>query len=139
MGTAPELLPDEVQEAIAADYLAGKKLRTIEQTYDITRSTVYWVLQRKGVAPQRTKPKSRLNLDADDPQLLRKLYDVIDAQDQRIRELEAVVCEASSVVMALTEVVAERLSEEEAMAFRKNYLDKVEAFDITTAALLHND
>ena len=82
--------PAVVDEAIAAriveDYRSGEKLRQITERYDITRSQLYYVLQKHGVAPSRTKPKSRL--EDDDERTIVRLYEIVEAQDQRIQQLE---------------------------------------------------
>lgn len=84
-----QFIPEEVQQAVIAAYNEGRKLRTIEEAFGLTRSQVYWVLQQSESAPIRTKPKSRLE-DGDERTIVR-LYEVVEAQDQRIQQLEAFI------------------------------------------------
>jgi transposase len=78
----------EVEAAIVAEYLGGAKLRDIEEKHGVARATVYWVLSRNDVAPSRAKPKSRLKGNDNE---LAALFKVIEAQDQRIQLLEALL------------------------------------------------
>jgi len=89
MTRRPTLVSDKQQKKIVAAYQKGVKLRAIEEEFGVTRSQIYWVLQQQKVAPQRTKPKSRLD-DGNDQTLVR-LYEVLEAQDQRIQELETIL------------------------------------------------
>lgn len=83
------LVEAAVMDAVVAEYEAGRKLRQIEQDHNLTRSQVYWVLEQRKVAPSRAKKKSRLE-DGDDRTIVR-LYEVVEAQDKRIRQLEAYI------------------------------------------------
>ena len=86
MNDKTQLVPDDVMDAVVADYERGDKLRKIEERYELTRSQVYWVLQQREVAPQRTKAKSRL--DDGNEQTVVRLYEVVEAQDARLQRLE---------------------------------------------------
>jgi hypothetical protein len=79
------LVSDEQTQGIVDAYQRGDKLLDIEREFGVPRATVYWVLERADVAPSRAKRGRRL---VGDDQLLAQLYDVIDAQAARIRELE---------------------------------------------------
>jgi ribosomal protein S13 len=82
----PRLVTPEVAEGIVRDYQSGKKLLDIEARYGISRSTVYWVLHERGVAPSRSKPRSRMGRLTDTDVVA--LYQLIQAQDERILESE---------------------------------------------------
>lgn len=82
------LVTDEVAAAVVAAYQRGDKIRTIEADHGIARATVYWILERAAVTPDRVKRGRRL---VGDDQQLAQLYDLIQAQDERIQRLEAQV------------------------------------------------
>lgn len=80
------LVTPEVEDGIVQAYKNGTKLRDIEQQFGVARATVYWVLQRNKVTPNRVKPGARL---AGDSATLSHLYGMIEAQDMYIKALEA--------------------------------------------------
>lgn len=80
-----QLLDDATKQAIIKAYQAGKKIRDIEEDLHVSRSTIYWVLERAAIAPTRIKRKSRLSGDTHD---LVQLYTVVEAQEARIELLE---------------------------------------------------
>lgn len=89
----PQLIPPETIDEIVAAYRDGEKLSTIEKRFDLTRSQVYWALtQRDEIQPVRSKRASRLT--DDDDRTMARLYEVIDAQNDRIEHLEQRLREA---------------------------------------------
>jgi alkyl sulfatase BDS1-like metallo-beta-lactamase superfamily hydrolase len=86
----PKLVTDEVEQGIVAAYQAGVKLKDIEAQFGVARATVYWVLQRNSIAPQRAKKAVRLT---GDQQAMAELFGLIEAQDQQIVKLQARIVE----------------------------------------------
>ncbi len=87
-GTSAEqrqLVSEEVAAAIVAEYERGDKVLDIERRHNVPRSTMYWVLKKAGVSPSRAK-STRLRGSAE---TLATLYEVIEKQAERIKELEA--------------------------------------------------
>lgn len=97
----PELISAKRIPLIIEAYQSGKKLRVIEEEFDVTRSQIYWLLQQKGVAPSRTKPKSRL--DDGDERTVERLYEIVEQQDKTIRGLEELVERAMGGISAMFE------------------------------------
>lgn len=81
-----ELLSEADRTAIVEAYGRGEKLSTIQQRHSVPRSTIYWVLEQAQVAPNRMQRGRRL---VGNDQELAQLYDLIEAQAERIAELEA--------------------------------------------------
>lgn len=88
MSDDPKLVDDERAEAIIAAYQRGDKLRDIVETFDIPRSTVYYLLEKRGVTANRVQRGRRLG---GGDQELAQLYDLIDAQQRVIEQLRAEV------------------------------------------------
>lgn len=82
------LVTDEVAASIIEAYKRGDKIRTIVEEHGVAKATVYWVLERGDVTPDRVKRGRRL---VGDDQQLAQLYDLIQAQDERIQALVAQV------------------------------------------------
>jgi hypothetical protein len=80
----PRLVTEEVEQGILRDYEHGTKLMDIEHRYGVARATVYWVLERNGVAPSRAKQNARMT---GDEQQLRSLYELLQMQDATIVRL----------------------------------------------------
>jgi hypothetical protein len=80
----PRLVTEAVEKGILDDYQRGTKLMDIEQRYGVARATVYWVLEKNGVAPSRAKQNARIT--GNDLQL-RSLYELLTAQDATIIRL----------------------------------------------------
>lgn len=78
------MIDDQTADEVVAAYRNGDKIRDIETRFNMSRATVYWVLEQKGVAPDRAKRGYRLR--GDDHELA-ALYELIEAQDDRIRSL----------------------------------------------------
>jgi predicted DNA-binding protein YlxM (UPF0122 family) len=89
MGTRgrPSLVTDEQQAQVVALYQEGLKLREIEERTGVTRSQLYWILEQNKVAPSRVKRRSRL--DDGNAVSMKRLYEIMHAQDERIQQLEA--------------------------------------------------
>ena len=81
-----KIVDDAVQAAVVKDYQAGVKLRDIIERHGVSRSAVYWILERASVTPDRVKRGVRLTGDS---QEVAQLYELIQAQHARILELEA--------------------------------------------------
>lgn len=99
----PQIVDEETVAKIIADYKAGKKLRIIEETHGVTRSQVYWALKQGSVAPQRTKPKSRLDDGAE--ATVMRLYEIVEAQDKRLEQLDELVVLVRSFTDVLPDVL----------------------------------
>ena len=74
--------PSELEARIVAAYREGKKVTSIEQEFGIDRRTLYHVLKRSGLTPNR-RPHERDSRDA----TVAGLYELIRHQDRRIEEL----------------------------------------------------
>lgn len=96
---------DELQRAVVEAYERGDKIRDIEERLGIARATVYWHLERGGVAPKRLQRGRR---GADD-QHVAQLYLLIESQQQQISELVA-------AGRALTQALRDRIAALEADA-----------------------
>jgi hypothetical protein len=84
MTNQPRLVTEEVEQGILDAYKRGDPLLTIEKKYGVARPTVYWVLHKNGVAPQRAKQSRRAkatNVEAIE------LYRLIEAQDKTIQAM----------------------------------------------------
>lgn len=79
------LIDDETRAAIVAAYQRGEKIQAIQDRHGIPRASIYWVLEQAEVTPDRVKRGVRL---AGDNQQLAQLYDLINAQHERIIQLE---------------------------------------------------
>jgi transposase-like protein len=111
-----ELVPEDTQKAIAAAYQAGKKLRDIEAEHGVTRSQVYWVLGQRHVEPSRTKPKSRL--DDGNPLTLERLYEILQAQDERLQAYDKLINHISAQVETLGECLVDDMPTGQVCAVR---------------------
>jgi transposase len=85
-----KLVTDEVRERVIAAYRGGDKIQSIQDRFDVSRSTIYWILEKAGVSPDRVQRGRRL---VGDDQQLAQLYELIESQDERIRSLEELVRE----------------------------------------------
>jgi transposase-like protein len=85
------LVPEEIRAAIVADYNAGKRVLDIEEEHGVNRPTLYWVLDQAGVLPGRTNRGERLRGNTED---LRLLYELIQAQEDYVEKLEALLVAA---------------------------------------------
>lgn len=85
----PRLLEEDQIDQVVDDYQSGIKLREIEERHGITRSQLYYALQLRQVSPQRVKVATRL--DDGNPETMRRLYEVLEAQDQRLQLFEQLV------------------------------------------------
>lgn len=79
------LVTDEVRAAVVDAYQRGDKIQAIEERHGIARATIYWILEKAEVTPNRVKRGRRL---VGDSQQLAQLYDLVTAQNERILELE---------------------------------------------------
>jgi transposase-like protein len=80
----PKLLNDDKERAIVEAYQRGDKLRDICEALDVPRSTVYYLLEKHGVSASRVQRGRRLG---GGDQELAQLYDLIDAQQNLIKQL----------------------------------------------------
>ena len=69
-----------------AAYRAGEKVTDIEERFDVGRSTLYHVLRREGITPQRSK--RQVDAASGDARLA-GLAELISHQDRLIVELQA--------------------------------------------------
>lgn len=111
-----KLVDEETQRKIAAAYRAGKKLRDIEEAFGVTRSQVYWSLDQQHVAPARTKPKSRL--DDGNPLTVERLYQIMEAQDQRLQMYEDLLSRVLGSLAAFADALQADMSDEQIAAMR---------------------
>ena len=86
-----KLVTDETRQAIVADYQAGKRVLDIEQEHNVSRPTLYRVLDQAGVLPERINRGEKLRGNTED---LRMLYELIQAQEEYVEKLEALLAEA---------------------------------------------
>lgn len=86
-------LDDKERQLIVESYQRGQKIHEIEERFNISRSTIYWVLEQAHVTPDRLKRGVRM---AADGQQVAQLYALIEAQDKRIKELEAALAKAQT-------------------------------------------
>jgi transposase len=85
------------REMIAA-YRRGEKVTDIEERFAVGRSTLYHVLRRAGVTPQR----SRRQVDAASGDArLAGLAELISHQDRLIQELQAAAAAATKKITRL--------------------------------------
>lgn len=121
----PTVVEEETANQIVEAYRSGEKLRSIEERFGVTRSQLYWVLQKYGVAPQRTKSKSRL--EDGDPMTVQRLYEIVEAQDQRIQEFEELFMMVESYMSADSTMIddTESLTLEEKQRRRAEVLDRM--------------
>jgi transposase len=77
----------DLRKKVVADYLAGRKLRQIEEDHGTGRSVVYRILKNADVAPSRVKQSSRDNA-GDQEATTTMLFKLVEQQDRRIQQLE---------------------------------------------------
>lgn len=75
----------ERESAIIAAYQRGDRIEQMEQEFGVGRSTIYHILRRTGVQPNRSRHELR---DAANDATIAALYELIMFQDRRIVELE---------------------------------------------------
>lgn len=80
----PGPVDDATAKAIVEAYKRGDKLLTIEQAFSISRATLYRVLDASGVTASR-----RPDRYVGDAKTIASLYEVVERQQARIRELES--------------------------------------------------
>ena len=80
----PKLLDDDKERAVVEAYQRGDKLRDICEALGVPRSTVYYLLEKHGVSASRVQRGRRLG---GGDQELAQLYDLIDAQQNLIKQL----------------------------------------------------
>jgi hypothetical protein len=83
------------RKKIVRDYLAGRKLRQIEDDYGTGRAVVYRILKNADVAPSRVKQTSRDNV-GDAEATTTMLFKLVEQQDRRIQQLEK-LCAAHKI------------------------------------------
>jgi len=77
---------EQRERDMIAAYRAGAKVTDIEGRFGVGRSTLYHVLRREGIKPQRTK--SQVDAASGDARLA-GLAELITHQDRLIAELQA--------------------------------------------------
>jgi transposase-like protein len=85
MNKPNRIVTDEVAAQIIEAYQRGDKVRDIEQRHGIARATLYWVLDRAEVTPDRAKKSIR---QSGDLATMSHLYRIIESQEVYITELE---------------------------------------------------
>ena len=80
-----QLIDDETAAAIVRAYQQGVKIQDIQERHGVARATIYYVLEKAEVTPNRVKRGRRL---VGDDQQLAQLYDLVNAQHERILALE---------------------------------------------------
>ena len=68
----------ETRKQIVAMYERGDRIDDIESTLGVSRSSIYYALDRAGVAPARAKQKRRLKGTEED---LRALYELLEQME----------------------------------------------------------
>jgi hypothetical protein len=90
-----QLVSPEVAEGVVKAYQDGEKLRDIELRFGVARATVYWLLEKAAVSPNRIQRGRRM---VGDDQQLAQLYALIDAQDERLQEVTEVATAAMELL-----------------------------------------
>lgn len=85
-----EPLDPKVQKKIVAAYERGDKIKDIQESLDVPRATIYYVLEKHGVTSNRIKRRSRLT--GGDVELA-QLYELIDSQNKVIEQQREVIAE----------------------------------------------
>jgi transposase len=93
-----DMTSEEREREMIAAYRRGEKVTDIEERFEVGRSTLYHVLRRAGVTPQR----SRRQVDAASGDArLAGLAELISHQDRLIQELQAKLDTATKRVTKL--------------------------------------
>jgi transposase-like protein len=84
-----KFISDEQAAEVVAGYLAGEKVSSLAERLGLPLSTVYWILDRQGVSPNRAKKRMRLATQDAAPlfRALAEQEDLIVALEQEILEL----------------------------------------------------
>lgn len=85
-----EPLDQKVQKKIVAAYERGDKIKDIQESLNVPRATIYYVLEKHGVTSNRIKRRSRLT--GGDVELA-QLYELIDSQNKVIEQQKEVIAE----------------------------------------------
>lgn len=85
MAEDKKLTAAEREQVVIEGYQKGMKLTQIEQEAGISRATVYWILDKNGISPDRAHRRQRIV----DVATVATLYELIQHQDARIIDLEA--------------------------------------------------
>lgn len=93
-------LDEQTRQQIVERYMAGERIDVIERELGVTRSSIYYALERADVAPSRVKQTRRLRGDQVD---LKPLYALITAQEERIAQLEELLTKAGIDIPDLDE------------------------------------
>lgn len=118
-----QLTTAQQREGIVSDYLAGRKLRQIEEDWNVPRATVYWVLQKEGVAPDRAQRNRRL---IGDDKLLAQLYEVIEGQQQQVTQLRETLEEVAVVLRDSISTEVEQINHGRSVAEWEALLSRIE-------------
>ncbi len=84
------IVTEEMAKGIVEAYKRGDRILDIEEEFGVSRSSIYYVLSKSEIAPARAKTHRRLRGDNRD---LVNLYLIIQAQEERIAVLEALLDE----------------------------------------------
>jgi hypothetical protein len=79
------LVPEDTAAEAVARYLKGDRVNSIASDLGIPRSTLYWILEKNGVAPSRAQRKVRFSTDGE---TVEALYALILEQEEYISSLE---------------------------------------------------
>jgi hypothetical protein len=90
-----QLVTPEVADGVVRAYQDGEKLRDIELKFGVARATVYWLLEKAAVSPNRIQRGRRM---VGDDQQLAQLYTLIEAQDARLQEVTEVATAAMELL-----------------------------------------
>ena len=85
--SSPSTAAAKQEQDILSGYEDATTLLSIEKSWDVPRATIYWVLEKHDVAPNRARRRDRLR--GDDNQLA-LMYDLIGSQQNNISTSEAV-------------------------------------------------
>lgn len=89
------IISEETQAAVVQAYLDGEKVASIATRLGLPLSTVYWVMQKHGVAPSRAKRTRLATEDAG------ALLDALDERDIAIAEQEELIAALEAEIQEL--------------------------------------
>ena len=85
MESKGRLVSDETIKEVLDRYNRGDRIVQIAEDVGIPRSTLYWILEKNGVAPKRAQNRRRF---AADGETMEALYSLILEQEEYIASLE---------------------------------------------------
>lgn len=80
------LTGEALEDAVVEAYNRGEPILDIERRLQVPRSTLYWILHKRGVSASRTQHRRRVTTS--DAETVKALYHLIEHLEARIHELE---------------------------------------------------